>query len=121
MVSFLNNLPHWRRNASGKGKSFFHAALIGAVLGTFPAFSSPASGNPHTPCMSPQAMEAALAEHKESVVAIGVTGAGGLVQVYTSAEGTWTLVITTGRGMACAVAAGEGWQTRRPEPEGPVT
>ena len=47
----------------------------------------------------------------EAPVAVGVTSAGGLVEVFATDDGaTWTIVVTTPQGRSCMVAAGEGWR-----------
>lgn len=56
----------------------------------------------------------------ESVTADGVTSEGGLIEVLKSAEGkTWTIIITTPRGLSCLVGAGEGWREIKPVPVEP--
>ncbi len=58
-------------------------------------------------------------KYREVPVAVGVTNAGGLVEVLTTADGgTWSIVITTPQGMSCLVAAGEGWKTAKQPAEG---
>jgi len=53
-------------------------------------------------------------KYKEAPVAVGVTNNGGLVEVLKSdplgKADTWTIIITTPKGMSCLVAAGEGWR-----------
>ena len=50
-------------------------------------------------------------KYKESPVAIGVTNNGGLVEVLSTNEGTtWSIIVTTPKGVSCLVAAGEGWR-----------
>ncbi len=53
-----------------------------------------------------------LAEkYGEAPVAVGLTSAGGLVEVLTTDDGrTWTIIVTTPQGISCLVAAGEGWR-----------
>lgn len=55
----------------------------------------------------------------EDRVAIGLTEAGGLVEVLSAREGgTWTIIVTSPGGISCLVAAGTDWQsikTRPPE------
>lgn len=45
----------------------------------------------------------------ESMTAAGVDGRGNLIQVFSSAEGSWTIAITVPGGPTCIMAAGEGW------------
>ena len=53
-------------------------------------------------------------KYSESRVAFGVTANGGLVEVLKSGPqaktDTWTIIITTPKGVSCLVAAGEGWR-----------
>ena len=50
-------------------------------------------------------------KYKEAPVAAGVTNSGGLVEVLSTGKGdTWTIIITTPKGMSCLVAAGEAWR-----------
>ena len=58
-------------------------------------------------------------KYQEVPVAAGMTNSGGLVEVLTTSDGsTWTIIVTTPQGMSCLVAAGEGWRTLKPKPEG---
>lgn len=44
-------------------------------------------------------------------MARAVTNAGGIVErTATEDESTWTLLITTPKGITCIFGAGEGWQ-----------
>lgn len=40
---------------------------------------------------------------------IGLSG-GGVVEVFASASGSWTLTVTTPEGVTCVIAAGDGWE-----------
>ena len=58
--------------------------------------------------------------YAETPVAIGLSANGGLVEVFASPDGeTWTLVITTPKGVSCVVIAGEAWDGRGPAVLGP--
>ena len=55
-------------------------------------------------------------KYGEAPIAIGVTNKGGLVEVLSTGNGnTWTIIITTPKGISCIVAAGEGWRTKDPD------
>ena len=54
--------------------------------------------------------------YAEAPVSMGVTTGGGVIEVYASPEGTWTLVITQPNGMSCLIAAGQDWE-ELPKPE----
>ncbi len=51
-------------------------------------------------------------QYAESPVAMGLASNGGVIELFTSADGaTWTLVLTMPDGLSRMVAAGEGWTT----------
>ena len=61
-------------------------------------------------------------KYSEAPVAFGVTSGGGLLEVLSSKDGaTWTVLVTTPKGMTCMTAAGEGWHARDRPVEGPET
>ena len=57
-------------------------------------------------------VEKLKAEFNEEPDAVGVTTNGGLFEVLSSSEGTWTVLATGPNGVSCLVLSGEGWQTR---------
>ena len=53
-------------------------------------------------------------KYKESVVAIGVTSTGALLEILATNTGsTWSAIVTTPQGMSCMVSSGEGWQVKK--------
>ncbi len=51
-------------------------------------------------------------QHSETPAAIGLASNGGVVEVFTTGDGsTWTMVITMPDGMTCMMAAGEAWES----------
>ena len=48
--------------------------------------------------------------YAEAPVSMGVTAGGGVIEVYASPKGTWTLVITQPNGTSCLIAAGKDWE-----------
>lgn len=54
-------------------------------------------------------LELLAKKYQETPIAIGVTNTGGLLEVLTAKNGSWTMIVTTARGMSCLAAAGEGW------------
>ena len=51
-------------------------------------------------------------QHSETLVAIELAGSGGVVEVFSTGDGsTWTMVITTPDGMTCMMATGEAWES----------
>ncbi len=52
-------------------------------------------------------------KYQETPRAIGVSATGNsLLEIYTSMEGSWTVLLTTTRGMACIMGAGHSWQDK---------
>ena len=45
----------------------------------------------------------------ETPVGVGLATTGGLVEVFASKAGTWTIVITAPSGVSCMGPSGEGW------------
>jgi len=48
--------------------------------------------------------------HKETPSAMGVTASGRVIEVLTSEDGTWTIIMTHPNGVTCMVAAGQAWE-----------
>ncbi|MDA1088690.1 MAG: hypothetical protein O3A85_00025 [Proteobacteria bacterium] len=46
----------------------------------------------------------------ESPISMGLTVGGGVVEVFASSQGTWTMVITQPDGTSCLIAAGQDWE-----------
>ena len=49
--------------------------------------------------------------YQEFNSAMGMSTNGGLVELYTSEKGTWTLMLTQPDGVSCLIAAGENWES----------
>lgn len=54
--------------------------------------------------------------YAETPVSMGITSGGGIIEVFSSPKGTWTLVITQPNGVSCLIAAGQDWEDL-PKPE----
>lgn len=54
----------------------------------------------------------------EAVTAIGVNSRGRMVQVFSSARGTFTIVLTSPGGPSCIVDSGDSWFYEEPKPKG---
>ena len=52
--------------------------------------------------------------HKEKKTAAGLSGSGGLVELYTAATGTWTLLLTIPGGPTCLLGSGDEWEGWKP-------
>jgi len=48
--------------------------------------------------------------YQESTSGLGLSATGGLVELYTSEKGTWTLMLTQPNGVSCLIAAGDNWE-----------
>ncbi len=83
---------------------------LGLVFGQGLAASASAAQNPA--CDKRQRVIGHLAsKYKEAPVAIGVTNAGGLIEVLSTGDGqTWTIVVSNPDGLTCLLATGEGWR-----------
>ncbi len=55
--------------------------------------------------------------YQEKASAIGLAGNGGVVELYTSDKGSWTLLLTQTNGVSCLIAAGDSWETVPPKPD----
>ena len=49
--------------------------------------------------------------YQEYNSAMGMSTNGGLVELYTSENGTWTLMLSQPNGASCLIAAGENWES----------
>lgn len=47
----------------------------------------------------------------EKPVATGLTQGGGVIEVFASGTGSWTMIVTLPTGRACFMAAGESWES----------
>ena len=59
--------------------------------------------------------------YEESRIGIGLSNAGGMIEVYTSPRGTWTMLLTTPDGQTCMIGAGDNWDGIAPPIEGTDT
>lgn len=48
--------------------------------------------------------------HSEQRTAAGISGNGGLVELFTAGNGTWTLLLTMPGGPTCLLGSGEEWE-----------
>jgi len=96
-------------------------ALTALALGAVPLRPDPAlaQGAPAT-CKARDSLLTLLEQkYGEVPVAIGVAD-GALVELLTAKDGmTWTIILTSPKGMSCLVASGDGWRLLAPVPTGP--
>lgn len=89
--------------------------LVGAVRGamwgaTALLLASAAQVQAQTVCAAREAVVSALATRfGETVSATGVDRNGNLLEVFSSAGGSWTIVLTIPGGPTCLVSSGDGW------------
>lgn len=50
--------------------------------------------------------------YQEMSEGLGVANDGSLFEIFTSANGTWSLLITNGKKISCIVAAGDMWVSK---------
>ena len=87
--------------------------LITLVVGTI----SPAPVYAQAVCGDRDEIVSRLeAAYQEKASAVGMAGNGGVVELYTSEKGSWTLLLTQPTGVSCLIAAGDNWETM-PEPK----
>lgn len=61
------------------------------------------------------AVAALLDKYRESPIASGVDAKGRLLQVFATLDGsTWTILVTTPKGVSCILAAGVDWSMPAP-------
>lgn len=48
-------------------------------------------------------------QYKEARQAIALTNKGGLLEVYASKAGTWSILVSTPSGKSCVVISGKDW------------
>jgi hypothetical protein len=96
-------------------------ALALLAVGGLPRGSSPAfaQGAP-TICRARDNLLTQLEQNYGEVpVAIGVAD-GALIELLTAKDGmTWTIILTSPKGMSCLIASGDGWRPIAPTPTGP--
>ena len=54
---------------------------------------------------------------KETPEAIGITLDGMLIEVFVSEARTWTILITSPKGISCIASAGQNWESQSRKPE----
>lgn len=51
---------------------------------------------------------------------MGLTNTGTLVELLQSEDGSWTLIMTMPNGRSCLMAAGQNWETFKPDNDSPA-
>ncbi len=98
------------RKISFRAAAFLAFALL--AVGALPLGSEPASaqGAPAI-CTARDGLLSQLeSKYGEVPVAIGVAE-GALIELLTAKDGiTWTIILTSPKGLSCLIASGEGWR-----------
>jgi len=98
------------------------ASLILALLafGSLKPNPAAAQAAPHL-CTERDALLSKLEnKYGEVPVAIGVAD-GRLVELLTAKDGiTWTIILTSPKGVSCLIASGDGWRPLAPVSTGPA-
>jgi hypothetical protein len=92
-------------------------ALLIALITTVLLLSSHARAQEAACFPAAQIAQALLNGHQETPTGLGVAAGGNLMVLYTSPEGSWTVVVENPSGIACLAASGEGWQAVEAEQE----
>ena len=117
LLTHVVQTPSFGRPASS-GTTFGGIILAAAVafqaLIGVSAFVKPAAAQ--NACITrTQAVKSLSENYSEAQVAVGLASNGGVLEVFTSADGaTWTVIYTSPRGTSCLVASGEGWVRLQP-------
>ena len=84
--------------------------LIAALVAVFslPAFAQSVCGQ------RDEIVSRLKSGYQEYNSARGISTNGGLVELYTSEKGTWTLMLSQPNGVSCLIGTGENWQTLTP-------
>jgi hypothetical protein len=95
-----------------KEQSMFTRVILAAVAGAFFGLAT----------FIPAADAAAVCGPRDKVItelgekfredrrSLGLTGGSAVIELFVSAKGSWTLLSTDTKGVACLIAAGEAWQ-----------
>lgn len=72
---------------------------------------SAAEAQMRVPCAERTDMIKLLADrYKEVPRAVGIASRNGVMEVYVSKKGTWSVLMTNTTGKACIIAAGDAWE-----------
>ncbi len=118
----LLSLPHHQARAAmvGKGAVMLRSIVFGLVVALIGLQADPATAE--QVCGERTKLMTHLGKnYAEAPVAIGLTSAGAVIEVLTSASGTWTFLVTYPSGQTCMVASGKSWETLPIETAGQVS
>lgn len=93
---------------------FAHArdlSLAAVVTAVSLCLTSGGAAAQAVPCGKHDQLTKTLAtKYNETRRAMGVVGTSAVMEIFMSAQGSWTMLVTTTNGIACVAAAGENWQ-----------
>lgn len=95
-------------------------AAIGLIAASAAAspFASAMAGAAPALCTGHEQMSRALKEKfGETRQVVGLVGGSGLMEIYVSPAGTWTMVMTDPQKLSCILAAGHSWDQMPPARE----
>ncbi len=82
-----------------------------ALAAALTAIGFSVSALAQTVCTERQTFISKLGErHAENPRAIGLASNGTVLEILTSKQGSWTIIMTQPNGSACMVASGEYWE-----------
>ncbi len=94
-----------------------HFPITGLLIAAAALAAAPSAGAAPR-CGDRDAIVEQLADrYGESQRAFGLTGGRGLIEVFASDGGSWTILLTSAGGRSCLMAAGEAYQQVEPEEE----
>ena len=86
------------------------------ALSCFVALAVPAQAQ--APCGSRIDIVKMLgSKYRETPHALGIANQANLLEVYTSASGSWTILLTKPQGVSCIIGTGQSWEDVPPTKE----
>ena len=107
--------------------AFLKAAALAAIAATTagPVIAGPVADSGNSAgkvCARHDALTKHLsASYAEQPLNLALDANGNMVEVYSSNQGSWTMVVITPAGVACVVATGEAKISLNPRPPGDRT
>ena len=99
---------------SKRSALFLFLALL--VISFFITLISSTSMAAHQICGNRESLLKQLeGGYKESPISMGLASNGSVIELTKSDEGTWTILLTTPKGITCLIAAGGNWENIEPK------
>ena len=99
---------------TGTGTPFSLRALAAGVVASAVAFGATPAFSQML-CVKHADVEKRLRDgYQEVRTAVGSSGENGLMEVYTSEKGTFTILLVRPNGLACILAVGENYERLKP-------